>query len=336
MLVQAVILAVLTWTGAIATWHLVVLSLWLGMCSAFDLPMRQSMYVHFVEDRADLANAIALNSFLVNTARVVGPALAGMLLAVTSEAVCFALNALSFLAVITAFLRMRWPARTQVRHEGGWWTSWVEGARYSIGLAPVRVPLILVGVLSWAVSPYSTLMPVFARDVFGGGPNTLGWLLSAAGLGALLATGYLASRPSVRGLAGVMVRTSITCGASLALFACTRYLPLALALLFLTGGGLVLTAASTNTILQTIVEDRLRGRVAAFYTLAFLGVAPLGNLAAGALAAEVGAPMTLLLNGAIAVFAGVWFWRKLPILRAALRPIYRNLGILADQPTTTT
>lgn len=333
MLVQAVILAALTWTGVIATWHLVALSLWLGVCTAFDLPMRQSMYVHFVEDRADLPNAIALNSFLVNTARVVGPALAGMLLAVTSEAVCFALNALSFLAVIAAFLRMQWPPRKPGRLGAGWWTSWLEGARYSLGLAPVRVPLILVAVLSWAVSPYSTLMPVFARDVFGGGPNTLGWLLSAAGLGALLATGYLASRPSVRGLAGVMVRTSIACGASLALFACTRYLPAALALLFLTGGGLILTAASTNTILQTIVDDRLRGRVAAFYTLAFVGVAPLGNLAAGALAAQVGAPMTMLLNGVIAAFAGAWFWRQLPMLRAALRPIYRNLGILADQPT---
>jgi MFS family permease len=333
MLVQAVVLAVLTWTGAIATWHLVALSLWLGVCTAFDLPMRQSMYVHFVEDRVDLPNAIALNSFLVNTARVVGPALAGMLLAVTSEAICFALNALSFLAVITAFLRMEWPARVQVKHEGGWWTSWVEGARYAIGLAPVRVLLILVAVLSWTVSPYSTLMPVFARDVFGGGPNTLGWLLSAAGAGALLATGYLASRPSVRGLAGVMVRASIGCGAALALFAYTRNLALGLALLFVVGGGAIFTAASTNTILQTIVDDRLRGRVAAFYTLAFLGVAPLGNLAAGALAARVGAPMTFLVNGTLAVLAGAWFWRQLPMLRAALRPIYRNLGILEDQPT---
>jgi predicted MFS family arabinose efflux permease len=255
-----------------------------------------------------------------------------MLLAVAGEAVCFGLNALSFLAVITAFLRMQWPARTHVRTASGWWTSWVEGARYAAGLAPVRVPLILVAVLAWAVSPYSTLMPVFAKDIYGGGPNTLGWLLSSAGAGALLATGYLASRPSVRGLAGVIVRASIACGASLAAFAYVRSYPLALALLFCTGGGLILTAASTNTILQTIVEDRLRGRVAAFYTLAFLGVAPLGNLAAGALAARVGAPMTLLLNGTLAMFAGVWFWRELPALRKALRPIYRNLGILADQP----
>jgi MFS family permease len=213
-----------------------------------------------------------------------------------------------------------------------WWTSWLEGARYTVELAPVRVLLTLVAVLAWTVAPYSTLMPVFAKDIYGGGPNALGWLLSAAGLGALLATGYLASRPSVRGLAGVIVRASIVCGVSLAAFACTAFYPLALVLLFFAGGGFILTAASTNTILQTIVEDRLRGRVAAFYTLAFLGVAPLGNLAAGALAGWVGAPMTLLFNGSIAAFAGVWLWRRLPSLRSALRPLYRDLGILADQP----
>ena len=334
MLVQAVILAVLTGLGAIQTWHLIVLALWLGTCTAFDLPMRQSMYAKFVEDRADLPNAIALNSLLVNSARVVGPALAGMLLSVTSEAACFALNALSFLAVIFALQRMHWTEDARPKAGHGWWSSWLEGARYVASLPPVRALLVLVAILAWTISPYSSLMPVYARDIYGGGPNTLGWLLSAAGAGALLSTGYLASRPSVRGLAGVIVRAVAVSGAALAAFAYLRIYPLALVLMFLTGGGLILAAAATNTILHTVVEDRLRGRVAAFYTLAFLGVAPLGNLAAGALAGAVGTPMTFLLNGVLALCGAVWFWRRLPMLRESLRPLYRDLGVLAEQTVT--
>jgi MFS family permease len=335
MLVQAVILAVLTATGVIATWHLIALALWLGTCTAFDLPMRQAMYVQFVEDRADLPNAIALNSFLVNCARVVGPALAGILLSITNEAICFALNALSFLAVIVAFLRMQWPVRTPTALQAGWWSSWLEGARYATGLAPVRALLILVAVLAWTISPYSSLMPVYAKDIFGGGPHTLGWLLSAAGAGALLSTGWLANRPTVRGLAGIIVYAAAACGVGLAAFAYLRIYGLALVLMVIVGGGLILAAASTNTILQTIVEDRLRGRVASFYTLAFLGVAPLGNLATGALAGAIGVQLAFLINGIVALLGAWWFWRELPALRRALRPIYRNLGILEDQPTVT-
>jgi MFS family permease len=335
MLVQAVILAVLTATGVIATWHLIALALWLGTCTAFDLPMRQAMYVQFVEDRADLPNAIALNSFLVNCARVVGPALAGILLSITNEAICFALNALSFLAVIVAFLRMQWPVRTPTALQAGWWSSWLEGARYATGLAPVRALLILVAVLAWTISPYSSLMPVYAKDIFGGGPHTLGWLLSAAGAGALLSTGWLANRPTVRGLAGIIVYAAAACGVGLAAFAYLRIYGLALVLMVIVCGGLILAAASTNTILQTIVEDRLRGRVASFYTLAFLGVAPLGNLATGALAGAIGVQLAFLINGIVALLGAWWFWRELPALRRALRPIYRNLGILEDQPTVT-
>jgi MFS family permease len=331
MLVQAIILAALTAAGAIETWHLLALALWLGTCTAFDLPMRQSMYVHFVEDRADLPNAIALNSFLVNTARVVGPALAGLLLAITSEAVCFGLNALSFLAVIVALSRMQWKEDIRSRPTSGWWSSWLEGARYAAALPPVRDLLIMVAILAFTISPYSSLMPVYAKDVYGGGPQALGWLLASAGVGALISTGYLASRPSVRGLARVIVRAAALCGLALAAFSYLRVFWLALVLVFMVGGGLILAAASTNTILHTIVDDRLRGRVASFYTLAFLGMAPLGNLATGALAAHVGTQMTFLLDGVIAAFGAVWFWRQLPSMRQKLRPIYRELGILSEQ-----
>ena len=327
MLLQAVILAALVALGRIETWHLIVLALWLGTCSAFDLPLRQSMYVHFIADRGDLGNAIALNSMLVNTARVVGPAIAGILLSVTSEAVCFALNALSFVAVIVAILRMHWPADIRPATTTGWWASWIEGVRYVHGLKPVRALLALVAALAWTISPYTSLMPVYAKDIFGGGPHTLGYLLSAAGIGALLSTAYLASRATVRGLGRLIMFAAATSGAALAAFAYMRVYPLALLLMVLVGGGTIRAAASAHTLLQTIVDDRLRGRVASFYTLAFLGIAPLGNLAAGALAGVFGTPFAFALNGVLAMAAAAWYRRRLPMVRDVLRPIYEELGV---------
>jgi MFS family permease len=285
------------------------------------------MYVHFIADRGDLGNAIALNSMLVNMARVVGPALAGLLLAVTSEAVCFALNAMSFVAVIVAIVRMRWPADIRPAVAAGWWASWVEGVRYACGLKPARALLAVVAALAWTIAPYTSLMPVYAKDIYGGGPHTLGYLLSAAGLGALVSTAYLASRATVRGLGRIIMFATGTSGLALAAFSYMRVFPLALLLMVLVGGGTILAAASANTILQTIVDDRLRGRLASFYTLAFLGVAPLGNLAAGALAGAFGAPFTFALNGVLAMLAAAWYWRALPTIREALRPIYEQLGV---------
>jgi MFS family permease len=327
MLAQAVVLAVLVAFGWIQTWHLIVLALWLGTCAAFDTPLRQSAYVHFIADRGDLGNAIALNSMLVNTARVVGPALAGLLLGLAGEAACFALNALSFLAVIVAISKMDWPADVRTAVATGWWASWIEGARYARSLEPVRTLLVLVAALAWTIAPYSSLMPVYAKDIFGGGPHTLGYLLSAAGLGALVSTLHLAHRATVRGLGRVILFAVATSGAGLAAFAYMRVYPVALLLLVFVGGGTILAAASANTILQTIVDDRLRGRVAAFYTLAFLGVAPLGNLAAGAIASAMGTPFAFALNGALAMLAALWYRSKLPVVREVLRPIYEELGV---------
>ena len=332
MLVQAVVLAVLVAFHWIETWHLIVLALWLGTCSAFDLPLRQSMYVHFIADRGDLANAIALNSMLVNTARVVGPAIAGLLLALTSEAVCFALNALSFLAVIVAIARMRWKHEPgPVRSEGSFWAKWVEGYRYVSGFLPARAMLLLLGVLSWTISPYSSLMPFYAKDVYGGSPQVLGFLLAAAGAGALASTIYLASRVTIRGLGRVIALAGVGSGVALAAFGYLAFLPGALALMFVVGGGTVLAAASVNTILHSIVPDALRGRVAGFFMLAFLGMAPLGNLAAGALGSAIGVPATFVLNGAVAAVAALWFWRALPKWRQLIRPTYVRLGIIANE-----
>lgn len=328
MAAQATLLAVLTATGTVAPWHLVALALWMGVANAFDIPLRQSLYVHFVDDRNDLPNAIALNSFLVNAARVVGPALAGVLLGVSGEALCFALNALSFLAVFVALARIRFPAQAPRGAAPGFRDSWVEGFRYVARFAPARALLGIAAVVSFTVMPYASLMPVYAKDVLAGGPRTLGLLLSAAGAGALVSTLYLARRETVVGLGRVIVGAALAAGLGLAAFGLARDVALAAPLMLLVGGGVILAAASANTILQTIVSDALRGRVAGFYTLAFLGVAPLGNLAAGALAQALGAPATFVVNGLACAAGALWFLRRLPALARAVRPVYAKLGLL--------
>jgi MFS family permease len=331
MLLQAVMLTVLTWSGHIAVWHLIVLALWLGLVFAFDVPLRQTLWVHLVEDRADLSNAIALNSFLVNAARVVGPAIAGLVLSVASETVCFALNALSFVAVIVAIGRMHWVREPEPQPwQGRFWASWAEGFAFVSKFAPARAVLLMLAAVAWTVAPYSSLMPIYAKDIYGGGPGTLGSLLAAAGAGALASTLYLASRASVRGLERVIAIAATSSGIALMAFAYLTHFALALVLMVAVGGGLILAAASVNTILQTIVPDRLRGRVAGFFTVAFLGVSPLGNLAAGAVANVLGVQATFALNGLAVTVAALWFWRALPGLRRHMRPTYVRLGIIAD------
>ena len=316
---QATTLAVVAATGWVQPWHLVLLALWQGVANAFDIPLRQSLLVHMVGRRQDLANAIALNSFLVNGARVIGPALAGALLAVTTEAVCFAVNAVSFIAVFAALRGIVFPSDAQRGAQGGWRQSWLEGLRYLIDFPPARALIALVAVLSFSILPYISLMPVYAKDIYEGGPQTLGLLLASGGTGALLATLYLAGHRSVVELLRVIAFAGAAAGVALAMFAYLDYLPLAVPLILVFGGAVILAAASANTILQTIVEDRLRGRVAAFYMLAFVGIGPLGSLAAGAIAAKIGAPATFLLNGLVALLAAAVFMRRLAGLRNAVR-----------------
>ena len=241
------------------------------------------------------------------------------------------MNALSFVAVIFAISRLRWPREaTPEAPRGGFWASWKEGARYALGFAPVRAMLVLVAIAGWTITPYSSLMPIYAGQIYGGGAHTLGFLLSAAGMGALATTTYLAGRHSIRGLGRVIAASAVVSGVALASFAWLTVFPVALVLLALVGGGVILAAASANTIIQTVVDDRLRGRVAGFYTMAFLGIAPLGNLAAGALAKSIGVQATFALNGVVCALAALWFWRRLPALAALMRPTYVRLGIITE------
>jgi hypothetical protein len=330
LMLQAVTLTVITALGVVHVWHLIALALFLSVAQTFDVVLRQSSYVLFVEDRADLANAIALNSMMVNAARVIGPAVAGMLLAVTSEAACFGINAASFLFVLFALTRIHWPTDVPPPSETGWWPSFLEGARWAFGFAPARALLALVAVMSFTIVPYSSLMPIYAKVHFAGGPQTLGFLLSCAGAGALIAMVWLAGRDSVRGLGRAIAAAAIASGISLALFSHLSVFPLALALMVPVGGGVTLAAASSNSILQTIVDDRLRGRIAGFYTLAFLGIAPLGHVTAGAVAGAIGVQNAFLINGLVCTLGGLVFLRALPHLRIHVHPIYRRLGILRD------
>ena len=302
-----------------------------GVINAVDTPARQAFVVEMVEERADLPNAIALNSSMFNGSRLVGPAIGGALLAAAGEAWCFALDALSYVAVIASLLLMRLPPHAHAPSARGlpaFYGELREGVRYAFGFAPVRAILVVVALASTLGMPYTVLMPEVAARTLGGGPNTLGWLMTAAGVGALAAAAYLASRRTVLGLGRVIQRALLCFGASLVAFAFVRSLPLALLVLPFVGGSLLLTASSCNTVLQTILPEELRGRVMALYSTAFLGTAPLGSLIAGALASRIGTPWTIAACGTGCLLAGAWLARALPALRDAVRPVYIELGIL--------
>ncbi len=325
---QAAALAALVLTGSIEVWHLVVLSAALGAINAIDLPARQSFIVRMIDSKDDLGNAIALNSSMVHAAGLIGPSVAGILIGTVGETVCFVANALSYIPVIAALAAMRIPLSPAIRRGGRVMEGLREGVAYTFGLAPLRNIILLVAVVSLVGMPYTLLMPVFARDVLGGGPRTLGFLMGASGCGAFAGTVYLASRRSVHGLKTLIAFAAAGFGAGLAAFSFSRELWLSLVLMFGTGLGMILLVASSNTVVQTIVDDDKRGRVMSFFTMAFLGMAPFGSLMAGALAERIGAPATILAGGAVCVAAAAVFGNRIKQMREILHPIYREKGIL--------
>ena len=329
-MVQSLVLAALTFAGVIRVWQVLVLQVAQGVINAFDTPARQAFVVEMVDDRADLPNAIALNSSMVNGSRVLGPSIGGAIIAAVGEAWCFAIDGISYLFVIASLLAMRLPVRARVHLPGADLGSEIRGGlQYVTRSVPIRTALILLAIVSAMGMPYTVLMPVVAARVLGGGPSTLGLLMTATGVGALGGALYLASRTSVVGLGRVIMFATLLFGASLVAFSASRRLWLSLALLPLVGAGFMIQMAATNTVLQTLVEDRFRGRVMAFYTMAFLGTAPIGSLFAGVLAERIGAPLTIALGGGVCCMAALWFGSKLPLLRALVRPIYVERGILS-------
>jgi MFS family permease len=327
----ALVLGVLTITDRVQVWHVLVLSSGLGVVNAFDIPARQSFVVTMV-GREDLMNAIALNSSLVNGARVVGPAVAGVLVAAVGEAWCFLINAISYIAVIVALLMMDVPKVQRGRHPHSPFRDTVEGFRFVARTAPVRALLLLLGIISIAGMPYAVLMPIFADSILSGGARGLGILMAASGLGALGGALSLAARHGVRGLGQWVAVSAASFGITLALFSLSRNFWLSTALMVPVGFSLMVEMASSNTLIQAMVPDRLRGRVMSVYSMMFLGMAPFGGLAAGYSAERVGAPATIAGGGVICVAAAIVFRLRLPSLRVEARELIVAQGLAAGEP----
>jgi MFS family permease len=325
---QSLALAVLALANVITVAEVIALQVVQGVINAFDTPARQAFVVEMVDDRADLPNAIALNSSMFNASRIIGPSIAGIIIAAVGEGWCFAVDTVSYVAVILSLLAMHVPARAVVRTRARMLEELRHGLRYVYGFAPVRELLINVALVGTLAMPYSVLMPVFASKILHGGAHTLGILMTSAGAGALAGTVYLASRHSVVGLGKVIVVATMMLSAGLIAFSLSRSLWLSLAVLPLAGAGMMLQAASANTILQTIVDEDLRGRVMAFFSVAVLGTQPIGSLVAGVMADRIGAPHTILIGAIVCAVTGSWFAFRRPLLAVHVRPIYVERGIL--------
>jgi MFS family permease len=327
-MLQSFALAVLTLAHIITVREVILLMLFQGVVNAFDMPARQAFVVQMVDDRSDLSNAIALNSSMVNGTRLLGPAVAGVLIAAVGEGFCFLADGISYIAVILSLLMMRVaPSRREVMRQRIW-HELMEGWQYVTGTVAIRSILLLLALTSLVGMPYTVLMPIFASQVLHGGPHTLGFLMAASGVGALTSAVTLAARRTVLGLGKMIPISSALFGAALIGFAGSRLFWLSMVLLLFTGFGFLQQLAASNTILQTIVSEEKRGRVMAFYSVAFQGIAPFGSLLAGAVAGRIGAPYTLMAGGAICLAGAIWFARLLPVIRAGIRPIYQELGIL--------
>ncbi len=328
-MLQSFALAFMTLTGRITIGWVIALSVVQGCVNAFDMPGRQAFLLQMIENRKDLGNAIALNSSMVNVARLVGPSVAGLLIAAASEGWCFLIDGFSYIAVIVSLLRMtivHAPAARAAR--AGAVQQFKEGFRYAFGFPPIRSIILLLALVSLVGVPYSVLMPVFATEVFHGGPHTLGFLMTASGCGALVGALWLAGRRSVVGLGRVIPTAGALFGAGLITFGVMHNFWLALPCLTIAGFGFMVQMASSNTVIQTIVDDEKRGRVMSFYTMAFLGTVPLGSLIAGSLSSRIGAPRTLVIGGICCIAGAALFARALPVLRTHVRPIYIKLGLL--------
>lgn len=325
-MLQAIAMFTVVALGIVQPWHLIMGNFVLGVVNACDAPARQSILIHLVRGRSDLPSAIALNSVMMNLARFVGPMLGGALIAALGERWGFGANAVSYLAMLLALSQIPSASRDFIPGESGLLRQLAAGARYAYGFLPSRSALLVLTATSLTVGSYVALMPWFAREAFHGNSGTLGMLISAAGFGAVTGMVYLALRPGIRGLFRLLARTVATAGAALCVFSFSTSLWLALPALYFVGLGMMLTAASTNTVLQSIVPEELRGRVASLYVMSFIGMSPLGALAAGWVAERIGPPHTLAICGLAGMAAAAAYATQLPAIRREIRPVYEKLG----------
>lgn len=333
-MLQSLALAYLALRGIITVGEIIALCSFQGVINSFDMPARQALVIQMVEQREDLGNAIALNSSMVNVSRLIGPSLAGLLIAGWGEGVCFLFDGISYLAVIFSLLAMSIArdasARRQVR---GTWEGLKEGFQYALGRGPIRPVLLLLATISLMGMPYAVLVPVFARDILHGGPHTYGFLVAASGLGAIVGALYLASRRSVRGISRIIIAAGLLFSLGLLGFSQSRVAWLSFALMLPIGAGMMMFIAASNTVLQTVVDDDKRGRVMSFYAMAFQGMLPFGSLLAGGLGGRIGAPPTLAVGGVCCLIGLGIFAHRVPALRQMVRPLYLKLG-LGDAETS--
>lgn len=327
-MIQAFTMAALALSETIQVWEIFALQLALGVVNAFDMPTRQSLLVDLLEDRGDLSNAVALNSSMVNAARLIGPSIAGVLIAAVGEGWCFFADGVSYIAVITSLLLMRVAARPRPAQRKRVLHDLRDGFHYVYHFLPIRFILLLLALVGVAGMPYRVLMPVIAGRMLQGGAHTLGFLMAAMGAGALMGALYLASRRSVLGLGRLIPYAAGTFGLSLAGVGLSRSLPLSLGLMMIMGVGFMIHLAASNTLIQTLVREEMRGRVMSLYLMAFMGMATFGSLLSGAVAGLIGTPFTLVGGGLLCLAGAVVFGLKLPSLRAHVRPIYIEKGIL--------
>ncbi len=328
MALQSTVLAILSGLHIITQWHLAALALFMGICNAFETPTRQSIFVQLIDRREDLPNAIAMNSMLMNGTRLIGPSIGGIIIATWDESVCFALNAISYAAVLFALFSLKLSTAAPVRKPSRPLDDLAEGWRYVMGSVPVRRMLFALAAVSFAISPYGTLMPGMAVQAFGGGPELVGLFIGAVGLGAVVSAVGLARRPSIRGLARWIGIAAIVAGLGAIGFGFSRSVWLSSILMAMAGFGMFLTGATINTILQSIVDEEKRSRVMSYYTLFFIGIAPIGHYLAGWLAEHIGPPMTFVIGGGIALVTGIVFMLQMPSFRRHLRPVYVSRGII--------
>ncbi|MGB5106802.1 MAG: MFS transporter [Candidatus Zixiibacteriota bacterium] len=321
-MIQALTLATLVLTDTVQVWHIVALAGMLGVINSFDFPSRQSMVVLLVEDKNDLSNAIALNSSMVNLARVLGPSLAGVLIALIGEGWCFLLNGISYIAVLGCLSAMRLRPQEATKIIGNVWGGFREGLSYAFNSPAIRAVLILLAFVSMVGMPYAALMPVFARDILHGDSRTLGFLMGATGLGAITAAIYLASRQRVMGLEKMLAIASTCLGTGLIALSFIREFWIAMPFMYLIGIGMISQIAVSNTILQTLVDEDKRGRVISLYVAAHVGMLPFGNLITGTLASAIGTPFTMLITGSLCVVASIAFSTHLRRWREYAYPIF--------------
>ena len=317
-MLQATILTWLVFNKSIEVWHIVLLSGFLGCINAFDIPARQSLVIKMVEKKEDLGNAIALNSTMVNGARLIGPSIAGILIATAGEGVCFLLNALSYIFVIWSLLLMKISLFEKKSLKKRVLKEFADGFSYTFGFVPIKYTILLLALVSLMGMPYTILMPVYAKEILHGGSHTFGFLMGASGLGALTGALYLASKKNALGLDKIIPAAAAIFGIGLIMFSFSRFFILSLVLMVITGLGMMLQMASSNTLVQTIVDDDRRGRVMSFYAMAFMGTAPFGSLLAGSAAKVIGVPYTILIGGLSCIVGALLFTRKLPEIKKAL------------------